>query len=125
MKNIIKTSKAPHAIGTYSQGIKFQDFVFTSGQICLDSKTNKLVNHTFNEEVHQVIYNLESILKKAGSSLDKILKITVYITDLSLFPQLNDIFMEYFPKHPPARSTVEVSALPMKAKVEIEAIGII
>ena len=96
MKNIIKTSKAPNAIGPYSQGIKFQNFVFTSGQICLDSKTNKLVNHTFNEEVHQVIFNLEAILKKSGSSLDKILKMTVFITDLSLFSQLNDIFLEYF-----------------------------
>ena len=125
MKKIINTLNAPLAIGTYSQGVTYQNMVFTSGQICLNPETGKLNNNNFKDEVRQVLNNLNGVLVESGSSLNKILKVTVYITDLALFSELNEIFLEFFPKHPPARSAVEVSALPMNVRVEIEAIGII
>ena len=125
MRKIIKTQKAPLAIGTYSQGVTFQNMVFTSGQICLDPETSKLNNNTFKDEVRQVLNNLNAVLIESGSTLNKILKVTVYITDLSLFSELNEVFLEFFLEYPPARSAVEVSALPMNVRVQIEAIGII
>jgi len=125
MRKIIKTQNAPLAIGTYSQGVTFQNLVFTSGQICLNPETGKLNNDTFKNEVRQVFNNLNAVLLESGSALSQILKVTVFITDLSLFSELNEVFLEFFPEHPPARSAVEVSALPMNVRVEIEAIGII
>ena len=125
MKKIIKTQNAPLAIGTYSQGVTFQNLVFTSGQIGINPQTGKLADESFKDEVRQVIKNLEGVLSESGSALNKILKVTVFITDLSLFSELNEVFMEFFQEHPPARSAVEVSALPMNVRVEIEAIGII
>jgi len=125
MRKIIKTQNAPLAIGTYSQGVTFQNLVFTSGQICLNPETGKLNNDTFKDEVRQVLNNLNAVLLESGSALNKILKVAVFITDLSLFSELNEVFLEFFPEHPPARSVVEVSALPMNVRVEIEAIGII
>ena len=123
MRKIIKTENAPKAIGTYSQGTVFNNLVFTSGQICLNPENGKLMNDSFKMEVRQVLTNLNGVLAEGGSRLDKILKLTVYLTDLSQFSELNEVFTEYFPKDPPARSAVEVSALPMNVKVEIEAIG--
>lgn len=125
MRKIIQTDNAPKAIGTYSQGTVFNNLVFTSGQICLNPENGELMNDTFKNEVRQVLTNLKCVLSEGGSGLDKILKLTVYITDLSLFSELNEVFVDFFPVNPPARSAVEVSALPMNVKVEIEAIGII
>lgn len=123
MIKIINTDKAPKAIGTYSQGINFNKLIFTSGQICLSTTTGELVNDTFEAETRQVMKNLKNVLEAGGSSLDKIIKITVYMTDLSYFPILNDIFRESFNEYHPARSTVEVNALPMGCNLEIEAIA--
>ena len=125
MRKFIKTNNAPKAIGTYSQGTIYNGLVYTSGQICLNPQTGELVNDSFKIEVRQVLDNLKGVLSAGGSGLDKILKLTVFITDLSLFSELNEVFCEYFPENPPARSAVEVSALPMNIRVEIEAIGII
>ena len=125
MRKFIKTNNAPKAIGTYSQGTIYNGLVYTSGQICLNPQTGELVNDSFKIEVRQVLDNLKGVLSAGGSGLDKILKLTVFITDLSLFSELNEVFCEYFPENPPARSVVEVSALPMNIRVEIEAIGII
>ena len=125
MRKLIKTENAPKAIGTYSQGTIFNNLVFTSGQICLNPENGKLMNDSFKMEVRQVLTNLNGVLAEGGSGLDKILKLTVYLTDLSQFSELNEVFTEYFTKNPPARSTVEVSALPMNVNVEIEAIGLI
>ncbi len=125
MRKIIKTNESPKAIGSYSQGIIHNGLVFTSGQICINPKTGKLVNDSFKDEVRQVLENLKGVVTHGGSNLEKIAKLTVFITDLSLFSELNDVFNEYFPENPPARSTIEVSALPMDVRVEIEAIGII
>ena len=120
---VIKTLDAPQAIGTYSQGIKSGNLVFTSGQIPLNPKTGELINGDFKSEISQVLTNLNGVLKSGGSSLKKAIKLTVFLTDLSYFPQVNEVFKEFFPENPPARSAVQVSALPMNAKIEIEAVG--
>ena len=120
---VIETLDAPQAIGTYSQGIKSGNLVFTSGQIPLNPKTGELINGDFKSEISQVLTNLNGVLKSGGSSLKKAVKLTVFLTDLSYFPQVNEVFKEFFPENPPARSAVQVSALPMNAKIEIEAVG--
>ncbi|MDP7465578.1 MAG: RidA family protein [Candidatus Marinimicrobia bacterium] len=120
---VIETLDAPEAIGTYSQGIKSGNLVFTSGQIPLNPETGELINGDFKMEISQVLTNLNAVLKSGGSSLKKAIKLTVFLTDLSYFPQVNEVFKEFFSENPPARSAVEVSALPMNAKIEIEAVG--
>ena len=120
---VIETLDAPQAIGTYSQGIKSGNLVFTSGQIPLNPETGELINGDFKSEISQVLTNLNAVLKSGGSSLKKAIKLTVFLTDLSYFPQVNEVFKKFFPENPPARSAVQVSALPMNAKIEIEAVG--
>ena len=120
---VIETLDAPEAIGTYSQGIKSGNLVFTSGQIPLNPETGELIYGDFKMEISQVLTNLNAVLKSGGSSLKKAIKLTVFLTDLSYFPQVNEAFKEFFPENPPARSAVQVSALPMNAKIEIEAVG--
>ena len=120
---VIHTNEAPKAIGIYSQGIKSDNFVFTSGQIPINPKSGKLIKGDFKSEVKQVLINLNGVLKGGGSSLQQAIKLTVFLTDLSHFAQVNEIFNEFFPENPPARSAVQVSALPMNARVEIEAVG--
>ncbi len=120
---VIETLDAPQAIGTYSQGIKSGNLVFTSGQIPLNPETGELINGDFKMEISQVLTNLNAVLKSGGSSLKQAVKLTVFLTDLSYFPQVNEVFKEFFSENPPARSAVEVSALPMNAKIEIEAVG--
>ena len=122
-KVVIHTTEAPKAIGTYSQGIKFDNFVFTSGQIPINPQSGKLIEGDFKSEVKQVLINLNGVLKGGGSSLQQVIKLTVFLTDLSHFAQVNEIFNEFFPDNPPARSAVQVSALPMNARIEIDAVG--
>ena len=122
-KVVIHTTEAPKAIGTYSQGIKSDNFVFTSGQIPINTQSGELIKGDFKSEVKQVLINLNGVLKGGGSSLQQAIKLTVFLTDLSHFAQVNEIFDEFFPDNPPARSAVQVSALPMNARVEIEAVG--
>ena len=122
-KFVIHTTEAPKAIGTYSQGIKSDNFVFTSGQIPINPKSGKLIKGDFKSEVKQVLINLNGVLKGGGSSLQQAIKLTVFLTDLSHFAQVNEIFDEFFPDNPPARSAVQVSALPMNARIEIDAVG--
>ena len=122
-RKVIKTSKAPKAIGVYSQGIETKDLIFTSGQIPL-TPDGVLVEGDFEAESIQVINNIEAVLNHSGSSLSDIVKITVYLTDLTLFPRLNKVFEIFFKSDPPARSAVEVSALPMQVRVEMEAIAL-
>ena len=122
-KVVIHTTEAPKAIGTYSQGIKSDNFVFTSGQIPINPQSGKLIKGDFKSEVKQVLINLNGVLKGGGSSLQQAIKLTVFLTDLSHFAQVNEIFNEFFPDNPPARSAVQVSALPMNARIEIDAVG--
>ena len=122
-RTVIHTKEAPKAIGTYSQGIKFDNFVFTSGQIPINPQSGELIKGDFKSEVKQVLINLNEVLKGGGSSLQQAIKLTVFLTDLSHFAQVNEIFDEFFPDNPPARSAVQVSALPMNARIEIDAVG--
>ena len=121
----ISTDKAPMAIGPYSQAVHHHHFVFTSGQIPLIPETGVLVSGDFKAEVLQVLKNLDGVLTASGSSLKKAAKLTVFLTDLSKFSELNEVFTSYFDEHLPARSAVQVSALPMNVRVEIEAVGTI
>ena len=120
----VNTKKAPQAIGPYSQAKIIGSFIFTSGQIPLRIDGSMIVND-FKKECIQVLDNLKAILESSGSGMFNIVKLTVYLTDLSNFNILNEVFEEYFDKSLPARSTVEVSALPKDSRVEIEAIGYI
>ena len=122
-KVVIHTTEAPKAIGTYSQGIKSDNFVFTSGQIPINPQSGELIKGDFKSEVKQVLINLNGVLQGGGSSLQQAIKLTVFLTDLSHFAQVNEIFDEFFPDNPPARSAVQVSALPMNARIEIDAVG--
>ena len=124
-KSAICTPNAPKAIGTYSQGIRSGNLVFTSGQIPINPQSGKLISADFKAEVHQVLTNLDGVLKGGGSSLQCAVKLTVFITDLSYFAQVNEVFDAFFPEDPPARSAVQVSALPMSARIEIDAIGFV
>ena len=122
MKKLISTSKAPSAIGPYSQAIQWRDIVFISGQIAFIPLTGELNNNSFEDEVNQVIDNLDEICKKAGGSLDNILKLSIFLTDLSNFDTVNNLMKERFSEPFPARSTIEVSRLPKDVNIEMDAI---
>jgi 2-iminobutanoate/2-iminopropanoate deaminase len=122
MKKPIFTSKAPAAIGPYSQAVQWGDVVFISGQIPLDPENGQLNNATFEDETNQVLDNLEAICQEAGGSLDHILKLTIYLTDLSKFDVVNSIMASRFSEPFPARATVEISKLPKEVSIEIDAI---
>lgn len=122
--NIIQTDQAPAAIGPYSQAILESRFVYTSGQIPLDPATGQLVNATFAAEVEQVLRNLRAVLKAADCSMLDVMKTTVFMTDLGLFAEFNELYAKAFGDHKPARSTVQVAALPKGARIEIEAIAL-
>ena len=122
----VETSTAPAPVGPYSQAVVLENLVFASGQIPIDPRTGALAGDDIAAQVHQVIANLSAVLEEAGDSLLSVIKTTVFLTDLSLFPQVNAIYAEAFQGEPaPARATVEVSALPLSAKVEIEAIALV
>ena len=123
MRRAISTEDAPRAIGTYSQGVEANGFVFTSGQLGIDPRTGKLERGSFAQEADRVLRNLQAVLEAGGSSLQSVVKVTVYLTDLSNFPALNEVFAKHFAAEPPARSTVQVAALPLGASVEIEAVA--
>ncbi|MFP6654260.1 MAG: RidA family protein [Myxococcota bacterium] len=121
----IRTGHAPEPIGPYSQAIRSGQLVFVSGQIPLDPKTGKIVSGEIEDETRQVLANLSAVLEAAGAHLSSVVKATVYLTDMSLFPRVNAIYAEAFTSDPPpARATVEVSALPMGVHVEIDAIAL-
>jgi len=121
-KSVIYTDKAPKPIGTYSQAIKIDNTVYISGQIPMDPKTGELVSGEFKTQAKQAMMNLSEIAKAAGGTLDDIVKVTVYLSDLSNFSIFNQVMAEYFQKPYPARVVVEVKALPKQAAVEIEAV---
>ena len=122
MKKPISTNKAPAAIGPYSQAIQWGDVVFISGQVAFIPGSGELNNNTFEDEVNQVIDNLDAICKEAGGGLDNILKLSIFLTDLSNFDAVNSLIKERFSEPFPARSTVEVSRLPKDVNIEMDAI---
>ncbi|CDB76161.1 MULTISPECIES: RidA family protein [Clostridia] len=122
-KEIISTKKAPSAIGPYSQGMIVGDLVFTSGQIPLNPENGELVTEISKATV-QVMANLSAVLEAAGSSLEKVIKTTIFLQDLNDFEKVNEIYGDYFKDNLPARSCVQVAKLPKGAIIEIEAIAI-
>jgi 2-iminobutanoate/2-iminopropanoate deaminase len=121
----IRTSGAPAPVGPYSQAIRAGGMLFASGQIPLDPGTGKIVTGEIEDEARQVLANLAAVLEAGGSGMDRVVKATVYLTDLSLFPRVNAIYAESFSAKPaPARVTVGVASLPLGARVEIDAIAL-
>ena len=121
-KNIISTEKAPQAIGTYSQAVKHQGLVFISGQIPLDPASMEVVEGGIEAQIRRVFDNLSAVCAAAGGSLDDIVKLGVFLTDMNDFPQVNSIMGQYFTAPYPARAAIEVSALPKGVNVEMDAI---
>jgi len=124
-KTIIATEHAPAAVGPYSQGVKINNLVFTAGQIALDASTGKVVEGGIIEQTHQVMRNLKAILNEAGTGLDNVVKTTVFLQDMNHFAEMNQVYGQYFEGAPPARSTVQVSRLPLGVLVEIEAVALV
>ena len=124
-KRIILTDKAPKPIGPYSQAIGTETMVFASGQAGLDPATGKLVEGGVEAQTRQVLTNIRNVLEAADSGLNFVVKTTVFLKDMGDFPKMNAIYGEFFPKEPPARTTVAAAALPMNALVEIEAIALL
>ena len=123
-RDIIATDNAPGAVGPYSQAVRTDGLIFTAGQIPLDPKTATLVGGSIEDQTRRVLDNVQAVLQAAGSDLDKVVKMTVFMTDLGLFKRMNAVYSEYFPKAPPARSAVEVTGLPLGADIEMEAIAL-
>jgi len=121
---IIATPEAPAAIGPYSQAVVHHGTIYASGQIALDPATGTLIEGDFEAQVHRVFQNLGAVLRAAGSDFSRVLKATVYLTDLANFQTLNTIYAQYFGDHKPARSTVGVAQLPKGGKVEIDLIAL-
>jgi len=121
-KKTIHTDKAPQAIGTYSQAVEHQGLVFISGQIPLDPDNMEIVAGGIEAQIRRVFDNLQAVCTAAGGSLDDIVKLTIFLTDLGAFPQVNTIMGQYFREPYPARAAVEVSALPKGVEVEMDAI---
>ena len=119
----VSTDQAPAAFGPFSQAIKTESFVFVTGQLPLDPASGKLVSEDVQQQTHQVLQNLKAILAEAGSSMDQVVKATVFITRMDDFDQMNRVYETYFTKPFPARSCIAVSGLAKDAKVEIEAIA--
>ena len=122
-KKVISTDKAPKAIGPYSQAIRAGDFVYFSGQIPLVPETMKMVSDEFEDQARQMFQNLSEVIKASGATKAQIIKINLYLTDLSKFKYINEIMADFFEEPYPARAAVEVSALPAGAQVEAEAVA--
>ena len=123
-RTIIATEEAPGAVGPYSQGIAADGFVFTAGQIPINPASGKVEATTIEDQTRQVLANVDAVLRAAGSGLDRVVKMTVFMTDLGDFQAMNGVYAEFFPADPPARSAVQVVALPLGVQVEMEAVAL-
>ena len=124
-KRIISTEHAPAAVGPYSQAVRVGKMLYTAGQIPMDPSTGQLVEGDIAAQTEQVVSNLRAVLEAAGTSLKNVVKTTVFLKDMADFGSMNTVYGHYFGKNSPARSTVEVAALPLGAQIEIEAIAIV
>jgi 2-iminobutanoate/2-iminopropanoate deaminase len=124
MKEIIATAKGPKAIGPYSQAVRANGFVFVSGQIPLDPATAELLVGDIGQQTARVLDNLKAILEAAGSSLDRAVKVSVFLKDMGEFAAMNAVYTKYFPENPPARATVQVARLPRDVGIEIDIIAL-
>ncbi len=123
-RTIIATKEAPGAVGPYSQGIAADGFVFTAGQVPINPASSKVEATTIEDQTRQVLTNVDAVLRAAGSSLDRVVKMTVFMTDLGDFQAMNGVYAEFFPSNPPARSAVQVVALPLGVQIEMEAVAL-
>ncbi len=124
MREIITTKNAPGPVGPYSQAVRANGFVFVSGQIPVRPESKQIAEGGITAQTHQVMQNLSAILDAAGSGLEKVVKTTVFLSNLDDFPEFNRIYREYFPEAQPARSTIQVAHLPMGVLLEIEAVAV-
>ena len=124
MREVVATKDAPQAIGPYSQAIKAGGFVFVSGQIPIDPATGNVINGDVSAQTERVMQNLSAILRAAGSSLDRVVKTTVFLKSMSEFAAMNEVYGRYWKSAPPARATVEVARLPKDVLVEIDVIAL-
>jgi 2-iminobutanoate/2-iminopropanoate deaminase len=121
---MIATDAAPKAIGPYSQAIATDTLVFSAGQVALDPRSGELVGKTTAEQTEQVLANVKAVLAAAGTSLDQVVRTTVYLADMADFAQMNEVYAKHFGAHKPARSTVQAAGLPKGARVEIDVIAV-
>ena len=121
---VVATDQAPKAIGPYSQAMDVNGVIYTAGQVALDPTSGQLVGATAAEQTEQVLKNLAAVLGAAGSSLQDVVKTTVYLADMNDFAAMNEVYTKHFGKHKPARSTVQAARLPRDARVEIDAIAV-
>ncbi len=124
MRNVVTSENAPKAIGPYSVAIQTENLVFCSGQLGLDPATGELVSADVEAQTRQALTNLKNVLEAAGSSLENVVKTTVFLKDMADFPKMNAVYGEFFASNPPARSTIAVAGLPKGGLVEIEAIAL-
>jgi 2-iminobutanoate/2-iminopropanoate deaminase len=124
MRDVIATERAPQAIGPYSQAIRAQGLIFTSGQIAIDPATAQIIAGDVTAQTDRVLRNLSAILQASGSSLDRVLRCTVFLKNMGDFAAMNEVYGRYFQQAPPTRSTVEVARLPKDALVEIDVIAL-
>src|SRR6202046_642476 len=124
MREIIQTDKGPKAIGPYAQAIKANGFIFVSGQTAVDPNTGKPLDRGAAEQTERIMQNLKAIVEAAGSSLDRAVRLGVFLKDMNDFAAMNEVYARYFPSNPPARTTVEVARLPRDFKVEIDLIAL-
>jgi 2-iminobutanoate/2-iminopropanoate deaminase len=122
-KKHVATPHAPKPIGPYSQGVIAGGLLFLSGQIALDPETNEMIQGGIEAQTEQVLKNLSAVLKEAKVGLENVVRTTVYLADFADFPKMNEVYARYFPKEPPARSTIQAAALPKKARIEIDVIA--
>lgn len=122
-KKIISTVKAPQAIGPYSQAVRFDNLLFVSGQIPIEPESGEIVKGNIKEQTKQILENLNNILTAGGSSLNNVLRTTIFLTNMEDYTAVNEMYTQFFEQSPPARSTVQVSRLPMDVKIEIDAIA--
>jgi 2-iminobutanoate/2-iminopropanoate deaminase len=125
MREVISTNDAPQAIGPYSQAIKANGFVFASGQIAIDPATQQLIGGDVAAQTDRVLKNVSSILKAAGTGLEKVVRSTVFLKNMSEFQAMNEVYGRYFSASPPARSTIEAARLPKDVLVEIDVIALV
>src|ERR1019366_3579398 len=122
-REVVLTKDAPQPIGPYSQAIKAGGFVFASGQIALDPATGKLIEGDIKAQTERVLKNLSAVLAAAGSSMDRVVRTTVFLKNISDFPAMNEVYGQFFKNEPPSRSTVQVAALPKDALIEIDVVA--
>ncbi len=123
--NYLKTNNAPEPIGPYSQATEINGLIFTSGQIAIDPSSGEVISQNIEQQTRQVIKNLEAVLQSGNSSLEKVVKTTIFLSDMDNFVKVNNVYSEYFSNSKPARSTVEVSCLPKNVLIEIDCVATI